>query len=76
MQVYPELRDLLAAGQKLLLHEEQLSDRIAGLVAGYLVWAGLVPEGPRAITITEQILQRQMGAQGRELVALAAELEA
>ena len=73
--VYPEIRDLLAAGQKLLVHEEQLGDRLSGLVAGYLLWSGMVPQGPQAITITEQILQRQLGAQGRQLVALAAELE-
>ena len=73
-EVYPEIRDLLAAQQKLLVHEEQLGDRLSGLVAGYLLWSGMVPQGPQAITITEQILQRQLGAQGRQLVALAAEL--
>ena len=73
-EVYPEIRDLLAADQKLLVHEEQLGDRISGFVAGYLLWSGMVPQGPQAITITEQILQRQLGAQGRQLVALAAEL--
>ena len=73
-EVYPEIRDLLAADQKLLVHEEQLGDRISGFVAGYLLWSGMVPQGPQAITITEQILQRQLGAQGRQLVALAAQL--
>jgi hypothetical protein len=73
-ELYPEIRDLLAAEQKLLVHEEQLGDRLAGVVAGYLLWSGMVPQGPQAITITEQILQRQLGAQGRQLVALAAEL--
>ena len=75
-EVYPEIRDLLAAQQKLLVHEEQLGDRLSGFVAGYLLWSGMVPQGPQAITITEQILQRQLGAQGRQLVALAAELQA
>ena len=74
-EVYPEIRDLLAAQQKVLVHEEQLGDRLSGLVAGYLLWSGMVPQGPQAITITEQILQRQLGAQGRQLVALAAELD-
>jgi hypothetical protein len=72
--IYPEIRDLLAAQQKLLVHEEQLGDRLSGVVAGYLLWSGMVPQGPQAITITEQILQRQLGAQGRQLVALAAQL--
>jgi hypothetical protein len=71
---FPELRDLLAAGEKVLVHQDELGDRVAGLMAGYLLWSGLVPEGPHAITIVEQIVERQLGAAGRELVALAADL--
>ena len=32
---------------KVLVHGEELGDRICGLVAGYLLWTGLVPDGPR-----------------------------
>ena len=42
-----------------------------GVVAGYLRWSGMVPSGPQAIAVVEQILGRQMGPPGRELVALA-----
>ncbi len=66
---YPELRDLLAAGEKLLVHGEELGDRISGLMAGYLVWSGLVPSGPKATSLVERILHRQIGPVGRELVA-------
>ena len=45
-------------------------------MAGYLVWAGLVPSSAQAISIVEQINSRQMGPPGRELVAIAAELRA
>ena len=45
-----------------------------GVVAGYLRWSGMVPDGPQAITVVEQILHRQMGPDGRELVAIAPEL--
>jgi hypothetical protein len=45
-----------------------------GVVAGYLRWSGMVPSGPQAITVVEQILHRQMGPDGRELVAIAPEL--
>ncbi len=71
---YPELRDLLRNNGKLVLHRAELGDPIVGLVAGYLVWSSMVPEGPRAISIIEQITQRQLGAQGRQIVALAGEL--
>ena len=47
---------------------------ISGLVAGYLLWSGLVPHGPEATSLTERILHRQIGPVGRELVAVAASL--
>jgi hypothetical protein len=73
-KLYPELRELLAADGKVLLHKEELGDRICGVVAGYLLWDGLIDTGPRAIQVVEQITQRQMGPVGRELVAGALSL--
>ena len=73
-ELYAELRRSLAEGQKLVVHAEEVGDRLQGVMAGYLVSAGMVPEGPRAIAITEHLLQRQMGPAGRELVAVAARL--
>jgi hypothetical protein len=69
-QLYPELRQLLASNGKLVIHRNELGDAVAGLVAGYLVWSALVPTGPRAISIIEQISHRQLGPVGRELVGL------
>lgn len=70
----PRLQSWLEAGERVLMHQEELSDRLLGIAAGYLVYAGLVPEGARAISIVEQINQRQMGPPGRELVADAGAL--
>jgi hypothetical protein len=61
----------MANGDKVLLHQEELSDRLQGVVGGYLVYAGLVQTEAQAIAIVEQINSRQMGPPGRELVALA-----
>ena len=72
-QVYPQLRDLLADGQKLLVHQEELGDRLCGLMAGYLLWSGLLDTGPHTIAAIEQITQRQLGPIGREFVAIAAQ---
>lgn len=72
--LYPELRDLIAEGGKLLVHGEELGDRISGIVTGYLLWSGMVPSAPQATTLIEQILRRQIGPIGRELVGVAAEL--
>jgi hypothetical protein len=75
-ELYPKLQGWIASGDKVLLHQEELSDRLQGVVAGYLVYAGLVPSDAHAIAIVEQINSRQMGPPGRELVALARTMKA
>ncbi len=72
--LYGQLKDWLADGERLLVHQEELGDRLMGVVAGYLRWSGMVPSGPQAIAVVEKILGRQMGPAGRELVALAPSL--
>ena len=73
-QAYRELRTMLEAGNRLLLHHEELGDKLCGFVAGYLLWSGLIEESPRAIEVIEQITHRQLGPVGRELVSAAARL--
>jgi hypothetical protein len=72
--MYKQIREWMVAGEKVLLHQEELGDRLMGVVAGYVRWSGLVMDGPQAITVVEQILHRQMGPSGRELVALVPDL--
>jgi hypothetical protein len=72
--LYPELKELVSSGQKVLVHGEELGDRICGALAGYLLWDGLIDSGPRTISAIEQITQRQLGPVGRGLVAVAATL--
>jgi hypothetical protein len=69
-QLFTGLRDWLGAGERVLLHQEELGDRLMGVVAGYLLWTGMLQSGPQAIAVVEQIVQKQMGPPGRELVAL------
>jgi hypothetical protein len=68
----PELRALLNAGEKILVHQEELGDKVCGIVAAYLLWSGMVDTGPRTISITERLVHRQLGPPGRELVTMAA----
>jgi hypothetical protein len=72
--LYRHLREWLAAGERVLVHQEELGDRLMGVVGGYLLRAGLLDSGPTAITAIEQLSGRQMGPVGRELVALSAAL--
>ena len=73
-ELYAHLREWQQAGERVLVHQEELGDRLMGSVAGYLLSTHLIDSGPQAITIMERITGRQMGPTGRELVALAADL--
>ena len=73
-ELYAHLREWQQAGERVLVHQEELGDRLTGAVAGYLLATHLIEAGPQAITIVEQITGRQMGPAGRELVALARDL--
>ncbi|MDH3681458.1 MAG: hypothetical protein OEV40_16085 [Acidimicrobiia bacterium] len=72
-QIYTELSNLLGSDKKLLLHMEEVGDRMAGFVAGYLRWTEMVPVTFEAITVVERILGRQMGPTGRAIVTAAEE---
>jgi hypothetical protein len=74
--LFGRLREWLGANEKVLIHQEELGDRVQGVAAGYLVWCGLVRSPAQAIAIVERINQRQMGPVGRELVAVATALRA
>lgn len=69
--LYPELHSLLESGNRVLVHREELGEHLSGLVAGYLVWAQLLPTGPQAISIVERMVDRQMGPVGRNMVSVA-----
>jgi len=71
---YAELHELLCSGKRVVLHHEELGDRVCGFVAGYLIWSELIEASPKAVSAVEQITQRQLGPVGRELVAAAVQL--
>ena len=72
---WQDVRQQLAAGDKVIVHHDDVSDKLEGAVGGYLVFAGIVPEQPRAVAIVEHVLQRQMGPAAREIVAAAVRLK-
>jgi hypothetical protein len=59
--------------EKVLLHHEEFGDRLQGVIAGYLIYAGLFDEGPHAIVASEKLCNRELGATGREIVAITVE---
>ncbi len=62
------IRDHVTAGERIVVHREELGERLTGLVAAYLLWMGLVADGPQAISITERLFERELGQLARELV--------
>ncbi len=73
-ELYRRVQGWLGGGEKIIVHQEEMGDRLLGVMAGYLVYAGLVAAPASAISIVEQLTQRQMGTQGRQRVAIARSL--
>ena len=73
-RLYGELKMMLDQQRRVLIHRDELSQHVTGVVAGYLVWTGMVPRQPQAVVVTERIFGKQLGPIGREIVATAAGL--
>ena len=69
--IWDDLQAQVAAGDRIVVHHDDLGDRLLGVMGGYLISTGLVPEAPRATAMVERLVERQMGPTGRELVAVA-----
>jgi hypothetical protein len=74
--LYSSIDGWVGAGERVLVHQEELSDRLVGVMSGYLVWSGRLPSGPHALAVIERIAGRQLGSVGRELVAQAVDATA
>lgn len=72
--VHSDISDALRAGHRVLVHQEEVGDRVCGVAAVHLLLEGLVPSGPQVTAIVERIFQRRLGPIGRELVEIALDL--
>lgn len=70
--IYTQIQGWLDAGERLLVHREELGDDMMGFLAGYLLWSKRLPTTTQAVVVMERLMQRQMGAEGRQLVAALA----
>lgn len=67
--LYDKLGELLSNPDSIILvHREVIDENLGGLMSGFLVDTGLVPDPVQAVAIIEQILGRPLGARGRALV--------
>jgi len=69
--LYTEMRELLRHGTKLLVHGDEVGDRIIGIMGGYIRWAGLIEEPTKAIQVTERLAGRQLDPFAREIILRA-----
>jgi hypothetical protein len=74
LQTYHDLEESLANGMRVLVHQDELGDRVMGVVAGFLVWSHRLVTGPQAVAVVEGVVGHQMGSTGRELVVVADEI--
>ena len=67
-QIYGWIDEALAhPAEAVLVHLDDFNDVLSGVLAGYLVHAGLVPSGPVAVAVVERMTGRPMGPEGREI---------
>lgn len=71
---YRELSELLKNNVKVLVHGEEVGDRLIGIMGGYIRWSGLVDDDTQAITITERIAERQLDPFARNVILNAKNL--
>jgi hypothetical protein len=59
-----------------LLHSDDVSDRLLGVLAGYLVWSKKVETAPASIALIERLFRRSLGPEGREILMSLPESQA
>ncbi len=65
---YRDLAHCEAIKTTVLLHGDEVSDRLLGVVAGYLVWSRRVETVPGSIALIERLFRRSVGPEGRSVV--------
>jgi hypothetical protein len=53
---------------KIVVHSEEVGDRLLGIMGGYIRWSGMIEDPSQAIIITERIGGRQLDTWARELI--------
>ena len=72
--LYREIGDLLGNDAKVLVHADEVGDRLIGVLGGYIRWSGLVDDPTQAIQVTERLAERQLDPSAREIILHAHEL--
>jgi len=71
---FNELNGLLAAGTRVVVHAEEVSDQLISIMGTYLRWLGVVEEPTEAVTLIERLTNRALEPASRSLIFRAHEL--
>lgn len=71
---YAELRTMLDAGTKVVVHNESVDDRLIGILGGYFRWSGMVDDPNQCIAVAERLAKRQLDPLAREMILSAHEI--
>jgi len=65
---YLDMANSMSVNTTVLLHSDEVSDRLLGVVAGYLVWSQKVATVPSSIALVERLFKRSIGPDGRSVL--------
>jgi hypothetical protein len=66
---YRDLEQSMNNKVVVLLHGDEVSDRLLGVIAGYLVWSRRAPSVPTSMALVEKLFRRSIGPDGRAVLA-------
>ena len=72
--LFNELKTLLGKKTKVIVHGDEVGDRIMGAMGAFIRWAGLVEEPTEAILVAEKLAGHQLDPAARSLILRAHEL--
>lgn len=72
-EIYKSLDNAIRGKDRVLMHEDALSDQVMGVVGAYLIWSRRLVDAAQAIVVVEQLLKHQLGPVGREIITTTAE---
>lgn len=71
--VFAAMHEILSGdGVVLLVHRDIIDDALAGVLAGYLVYSGLIDDAILATAAIQEILKRPLGPEARAIIPEAA----
>ena len=68
---FNDIHELLRNNNKVIVHAEEVSDRLMGVMGGYIRWCGLIKDGQECVQITEKIAKHQLDPWAREVILSA-----